>query len=116
MADKLAKEGDFQLNNNDKNVKLNFSTIKSLIHRNNYEKWVNDWKISSIHCGSFYRNIIGESIPTKSWFHKLNLPRKYIITWNRLRSGHTRLKSDLKRIGILEEESCDCGLPQNIQH
>ena len=41
MADKLAKEGAFQLNNNDKNVKLNFSTIKSLIHRNNYEKWVN---------------------------------------------------------------------------
>ena len=49
-------------------------------------------------------------------FDKFDLKRKAIVTLNRLRSGHTTLKTHLKRIGIIDNNNCSCGHEENIEH
>lgn len=42
----------------------------------------------------------------RPWFHKLSMNRKLIITINRLRSGHTSLRSSLYRFNIVDSPYC----------
>ncbi|XP_044591447.1 uncharacterized protein LOC123269675 [Cotesia glomerata] len=45
----------------------------------------------------------------KPWFDKMKLNRRAIVSINRLRSGHTSLKSSLARFGIVQSALCECG-------
>lgn len=45
------------------------------------------------------------------------LPRKFICTINRIRSGHTALNSDLYRYKITNSLLCKCGKePDTVEH
>lgn len=56
--------------------------------------------------GSFFvNNFLQNSKYT--WFHKFNINRRTVATINRLRSGHTSLKSSLFRFHIVDSPLCD---------
>jgi hypothetical protein len=46
---------------------------------------------------------------THPWFNSFKLKRRSIVSINRLRSGHTSLRDSLKKINIIESDTCDCG-------
>lgn len=65
-----------------------------------------------------YRYILfSEDFKQVPWFKGLGLDRKKIGVINRLMTGHTLAKAHLKRMNILEEESCECGEGvESIEH
>ena len=51
------------------------------------------------------------------WFAHKNLPRKLIVTVNRIRSNHYNLASSLARVKIINSAECNCGSEnEDINH
>lgn len=66
--------------------------------------------------GTFYFNNYYKK-RVKPWFYEQNLTRKAIVMINRLRSNHTSLKSSLRKLNIVEDDLCVCGLSiENADH
>lgn len=59
--------------------------------------------------GTFYFNNYYKK-RVKPWFYEQNLTRKAIVMINRLRSNHTSLISSLRKLNIVEDDLCVCGL------
>lgn len=86
-------------------------SIKSKIHKDWMNEWANTAKIKGVH----YANI-SEGIKKKTWFHDLNLSRKEITTYSRMRIGHCIIPAHLYKIGIRDSPNCDCGELGSLNH
>ena len=51
------------------------------------------------------------------WYSKLGLPRKIIVSVNRIRANHYNLRASLARINLVEDSMCECEeAEQDINH
>lgn len=105
IADFHAKQG--AVSGDETNIKLLASDLISNNKLEIMQKWQNDWKHSSKIKGQFYAAIQPKVI-FKPWFTTIYFPRRYITMFCRLRLGHTKLPSHLKRIGIIDSDRCLC--------
>jgi len=64
------------------------------LHKLNYDL--------NTHFVTWYRNNISPTIPPQPWCHNLNLSRKCIISFSRLRFGHTLLSSHSFELSLNE--------------
>lgn len=87
---------------------------KDKIYRNNNNTIMR--AASEIGKGTFFMNNYLTS-SHRPWFYDFNIPRREIVTINRLRSGHSSLKNSLHKLGIVDNDICDCGSSsENIEH
>jgi len=72
------------------------------------------------HKGTLYHSyFFNPTLPIKSWFSHILLPRDQIVTINRLRSNHYNLNLSLYRKNIINSPLCQCGDPRqdvNFHH
>ena len=72
-------------------------------------KWKEAWKANDSHLKQFIQ------VPTPQPPGH-DLKRSHWVLLNRLRSGHGRYASFMKRIGVSESDLCVCGDVQTSQH
>ncbi|KAK9876352.1 hypothetical protein WA026_012661 [Henosepilachna vigintioctopunctata] len=53
---------------------------------------------------------------SKTWFKSINLPRKYITIFSRMRSNHCLTPYHLNKIRILPNNTCSCGEIGTLRH
>lgn len=75
--------------------------LKSCIHR----LWSDSYNNLPPHFATWYRNL-NPNIPPNPWFHKLNLSRKVICSFSRLRFGHTLLPSHSFKLSLNDSPLC----------
>jgi hypothetical protein len=81
--------------------------LNPLLKTRTFSKWHQKiWKVSDM--GRLAHSIF-PSISTKPWFTKFQADRHVITKINRIISNHTCQKTHLKRIGISENQICECG-------
>ena len=110
LVDLHAKQAAAQSLASASHIKSSPSTIKSAVKSFILEKWQRNWnnnhsKMSQLHqkCSTNSYKSIGNRFGE--------------IKRNRLILGHSRLKSNLKRIGIIDSEICSCGLDaETVEH
>lgn len=113
-ADWAAKEA--VLTGNDTDLLLPCNDLKAYWKANLFQEFYAWVRLRGEQKGTFYvKNFLAEK--RQPWFHKSGFPRKGIISYNRLRSGHTSLLECLWRHGIVDSPLCDCGnAPQSVNH
>jgi len=78
------------------------------------QSWQNNWNTSSMGRALFQ---ISPKVNTGPWFKGLNLPRDVIVSINRLKSSHTKLRDHLKRLDMVSDDQCPCGeAAQTLYH
>lgn len=70
-------------------------------------KWVESWKRYREQHNSTYTRITAE-LSNKPWFKKLKLSREQISIIIRLKTGHCSSKQHLFRLGIIDNDICEC--------
>ena len=50
------------------------------------------------------------------WYKKFKLDRRSVTTINRIRSGHNSLKNHLFRLNIINDDKCQCGSVESVDH
>lgn len=89
-----------------------YNQVKSKCKRENE----NELKEMANDKGKNYFNIFYKN-SVKTWFHDIDLPRKAIVSINRIKCNHTSLNSSLFRHKISDNETCKCGeSPDSIDH
>ena len=113
-ADKLAKGGAGwpYLSN----VDIPSSDLVSLFKSKCNEKNIEKLKEISLVKGTFYfKNFFSTS--KRPWFCSFKVHRKVVSVINRIRSGHTRVKTDLYKYKIVNSSLCDCGeFDETVEH
>ncbi|XP_026469998.1 uncharacterized protein LOC113373949 [Ctenocephalides felis] len=91
---------------------INLATRKDYINNSKkkiLEKWQEQWNRSSETKGRHYK-AVNPKLKMKPWFRKYaDENRGTIVTITRLRLNHGNFPAHLKRLGIIESESCPCG-------
>ncbi|KAL0114780.1 hypothetical protein PUN28_011826 [Cardiocondyla obscurior] len=111
-ARKAAEEGEFS-----KDL-LPFSDLTALWKNKMYKdslNFIQEKCINHPHTANYYNIFLEKS--RKPWFRGIKLPRRAIVSINRIRAGRTSLASDLHLIKILESPLCKCGMSeQTVNH
>lgn len=83
--------------------------IVTLVKENIRKRWALNWSYTSLTRGSFlFKN---KPFPSEPWFNRhRNLNRQEIVTFNRLRIGHTLCNAHLNRFAIVPSAQCSCSL------
>lgn len=80
------------------------------------ESWGQTWAISSQYKGKNYAQI-QSVIPTKPWFYNFRFSKITTTIIIRMRLGHACTPSHLTRLGIVNNNMCDCGADVgNLNH
>lgn len=111
QVDALAKLATTQGKEPD-NYKIPNSDLYVKIKQNIKNKWQNTYNKSPT--GKIFKDI-QSIISTKPWFSK-ETNRKFIQNICRIRSNHTLTPQYKNRIGISDQQNCNCGELGSLQH
>lgn len=73
------------------------------------DSWNSLWSVTSQSKGRYYFNI-QSSIPVKPWFFKAKCSKIATSIITRMRLGHVCTPSHLARLGIVDDDLCECGV------
>lgn len=100
----------------DTQIKISAGNLKLQWKEMLYDEVLEWCKSSGVDRGIFYMNNY-LTISRRSWFSKLKLSRKEIVSICRMRSNHTLLKESLFRFKIVDSPNYDwCKIPESINH
>ena len=88
-----------------------YSDIFSILKYKMLKEWQSDFNIHSQSIGKNFAFIHG-NVKFKTWFSKINRPRRFITTLSRLKFGHCSCPSHLFKIKIVASPLCSCNLNQ----
>lgn len=71
------------------------------------QRWQNFWMSSSVERGRRYF-FLNPRAGSPSWFNDVISRRAFYSTLTRMRLGHGCFRAHLRRIGVLEDDKCDC--------
>jgi len=106
IADSNAKEATNQIPNN--SLKIPITDLRETF-RNNMFKKTNELKKQFKFKGKkYYEKFYNESV-RYPWFAGIDFPRKFVTTFNRIRSDHYNLNESLARKEYIASPRCECG-------
>ena len=114
QADRLAARG--KMADNYVNDKLHFSEFVKVIKGEAWNQWIRMYKNISRTKGAFYHNI-SEEPQKKPWFYegsKANRKKSSMLC--RMRTSHCLTPAHLNKIGIKDNDLCDCGQRGDLTH
>lgn len=114
LADRLAVEGRKSIN--EVNVDTHYSELYREIKEETWTQWVNIYKNMGINKGIAYCKLA--NVPQKvPWFSEsLKANRKKYSMLSRMRTSHCLSPIHLHKIGIRENDLCECGQRGDLPH
>jgi hypothetical protein len=110
IADSLAKAAAAQASIERTFSSLTLSTAKSVVKAFIKDKWQKNW--NNRHTDLYHRLQTCTTKTYKSFGNRFGEVKR-----NRLRLGHSRLKSNLKKIKLTDCDTCNCGLAaETLEH
>jgi ribonuclease HI len=119
VVDKLMKISTPQIDNLVFSLpSVPFTDFNSMLKLRMFDSWSRDWEYTRQFKGKWYAEI-QKHITKKPWYFNLILPtRKFITTLCRLRLGHGKFASHLKRINVIRSAICQyCSIEEaSLEH
>lgn len=113
-ADQLAAQA--RNTNNLVNNNLHYLNLLSQEKDNIWKEWIRVYKHISQQKGAYYYSLV-DSPSQKPWFaQNTNLTRGKISLLCRMRTGHILSPKHLFKIGINDNENCECGQVGDLTH
>lgn len=114
-VDDLAKES--ALSGINLNLKICLSDCINSFKHKTYKNWSKLYKNYQIDNPTSQYSQVVDHIPTSPWFKGINFSRKSITTICRIRFGHACYPKHLKRIGVLDSDTCStCRTIGDLDH
>jgi ribonuclease HI len=111
-ADKLAKQATSHLREHD--FKSLLTSRRQTLQQETLKQWRTEWRTSTK--GQHARRI-DAATPGPHVRHLYdNLPRNRANLLAQLRTGHCWLKSYRMKIGYIDDDKCECGEPETVEH
>lgn len=116
MVDKLAKEAALNPDIPVHPYPVPFQDVRAVTDMEHELKWRQMISSKQNNKGLFYKNLFTIR-NRKTWFSKAISCRKFIVTFNRLRSNHALCKSYLHKINIAPSSFCEeCNEREDFEH
>lgn len=114
QADTLAKEA--RDDNHTELIEVPLTDYRRINKEEMYNRTIKEIKYQFEFKGKQYYNKFFDGNSKHPWFEDTNLPRRTIVTINRLRANHN-LNESLARVGYVDSPECECGYEkEDINH
>lgn len=93
----------------DRAYTIPFTDFREIFKKKCYSETTQQILDQSSTTGKKYFEVYFQQHRTKPWYYKTGLPRRTIVTINRLRANHHSLAVSLLRIKVVDSARCECG-------